>query len=131
MPRARVTSSVLSSSKDGKDMLIITFDVDGQSIPYYLLFESEKNMEFAEKDLTTLGWNPLKNGWDITQINGTSRLVDVECDVTLEDTVWNNKPQKKIKYLGRRAADDGQVSTLVAKLRARAGLPPKSDDIPF
>lgn len=83
---AKVISSALGRTSGGKDQLCITFECEGgERLSYYQLFETDGNMEHAERTLKTLGWDPLANGWAVDRLHQTPVLVGREASLVIEE----------------------------------------------
>lgn len=127
-----VTGSYLSKTSTGKDQIIINFRTPEGEFPYRSMLETDKNLEFLEKALVALGWNPNENGWDITLLNGTDVLVGQEAPVTLEESTYNGRTMTNVKFIGGgggKPMEDTEAMGLVARIQKMRGINPSQ--IPF
>lgn len=124
----KVVSTTLGRTGTGKDQLCIVFDVGDETVPYYQLFESDDNLDFAARALSALGWDPDANLWDMKQLHNTELLIGREARVVIEDHEWNGETKRRVKYVNdmmkggsgvREQLSDADTITLAAKLRAR------------
>jgi hypothetical protein len=134
---ASVASIEMGVSGTGKEQLAITFDHDDTQYPSvtkYLFFTNEA-IGITEKDLATLGWDPLANGWRIDDMltggaDGTPILLGARADLLCGYEEYNGKKTFKVKFINapgerrgalkdRMSAD--QVRSFTAQLRSRLG----------
>lgn len=67
-------------------------------ITAYMYF-TEKAIQFTEENLRTLGWDPIKNSWQIDELVSTQSIIGVRASLVLEAGEYNGKPQTKVKFI--------------------------------
>lgn len=124
----KVQSCALGRTQSGKDQLCIMFQCeDGELAPYYQLFESDQNLEFFEKVMKTLGWDPNAHGWRVEELHQSEEILGREASLLIEEDEYNGKKRRRVKYVNDPKGGTGlkevmspqDVATFGARLRAR------------
>lgn len=139
--RAVVEASCINMTSTGKDQLCVTFRIlpdnnhAGESIMAYLYF-TDKALDKTRESLTTLGWDPAGNGWDVGQLHERSTLVGNEAMITVEHETYDGTTRARIAWINPPSGgfempnrlDDSGLSSLTNKLRQKDGI---SGDMPI
>lgn len=148
-----VVGSALGTSKNGSDQIIVTFrNAAGATISAYLSC-SERAWPYTAEKLTTLGWDPQKNGYAFEALNADqSPIAGNEVQIVVNEEWYENRAVAKVAFINpcgggpRERMDPHTAAAFGARLRARLrgqagaggarkadepGPPPDDDHIPF
>ena len=141
-----VVSSGLGTASTGTEQVAVCFEYlkngEPHRVTWYGYF-SEKAMEYADKALTAMGWDPVANTYAYHVLNGddpaTNPLIGKKAQLVLdyEDDLDGNE-RLKVKFVNslggglglkeRMSLEDAQAFS--ARMRARAGGAPVSTPRP-
>lgn len=121
---------------DGMPKIVIKFayetEAGRRTINHYRSF-TEKALPWTEKDLQTLGWDPIKNGWAIDElISDAQPLAGAQCELVLEmDHYDPSNPRLKVKYVNevgggarkpKNVASAQTAAKFAEQLRRKVGI---------
>ena len=138
--RAKAIEADLRVSKNGNEMVVVTFHVPSEScnVTWYGTFASTKGSNVALRALKAMGWD----GDDITDLAGCTRN---EVDLVVEMEVWEGITSPKVRWVNeprkgsvgeamdaaRKAAFRDRIKGQMALLDSAEGDDVDDDDIPF
>jgi len=85
-------------------------------------------IEYTEKDLITLGWDPTKNNWGLDDLIDTKAIVGVRVNLVLGYEEYQGKSHLKVKFINalggalKGKIEGPAVTDWTKKLRARLGV---------
>ena len=121
--RARATDADLRVSKNGNEMVVVTFSIPSEetSLTWFGTFSSTKGSNVALRALRAMGWA----GDDITDLAGFTKN-EVELDVEME--TWEGEARPKVKWVNPvkgsvgAAMDAGRKASFAERLKGQIAM---------
>ena len=127
---AVVEAVALGKTKDGKPQLAITFNTGGdpEHVVVYRFF-TDAAMPYTEKDLRTLGWDPIVNAWRIDDLVDLEPIRGNKVDLVCAYEEYENKSRLKVKFINtcgsggmKDRMEPDEAKAFTTQLRARLGV---------
>jgi hypothetical protein len=117
-----------------KIVIRFAYETEGgrRTINHFRSF-TESALPWTEKDLRTLGWDPIKNGWAIDDLIGEAQpIAGAKCELVLEmDYYKPESPRLKVKYVNevgggartpKNTASVQSAAKFAEQLRRKVGI---------
>lgn len=102
-PSLAVKFEYAQTSEDGGELKTITA----------FMFFTEKAIQYTEEDLRTLGWDPIKESWQIDSLIESKAIIGAKARLVLAEEEYQGKRHVKVKF----------INPLTAKLKGMEAKP--------
>jgi len=127
-----VAETIVGTTEDkgqgSKPYIAVTVQLETGVRMTRALFLSDDALPYTEGQMRVLGWDPVENAWDLSQIHETDLLVGVPTTCQIVHKEYQGKTRAEISWFGDREAGPGAkadaptIGALTSMLRARMRL---------
>ncbi len=90
---------------------VVLQDDQGCTLTWYG-YLSDAAVERTIQVLQDIGWNAEEDNWEVAALDATPRLVNVACQIVVEDEEYEGKVRPKVKWLNPEGGGTGVRETM-------------------
>lgn len=94
------------------------------------MYFTEKAIQYTEENLRTLGWDPIKNSWQIDDMIATNAIIGARVQLVLEEEEYEGKRRIRVKFINAlggklKGIEPKAASDFTRTLQKRLGVSAK------